>query len=188
MTRLATSFEPLRALNGDGLSDPRVTVINRDAFVWISECQDVFDTVVIDFPDPGTYSIGKLYTTRFYRMLRDRLTENARVSIQCTSPLVAPKSYWCILKTMEASGLNVRPYRVSVPTFGVWGFALAGPDRVPSIPELVTLDGTLRFLNQPVMEDLFHLPADIEPVDADLNRLNDQVLVRYYEQEWNQGP
>jgi spermidine synthase len=34
------------------------------------------------------------------------------------------------------------------------------------------------------MQDMFDLPVDIQPVDTELNRLNDQVLVRYYEQEW----
>ena len=35
-----------------------------------------------------------------------------------------------------------------------------------------------------VVQQLFELPQDLQPVDVELNRLNDQVLVRYYEQEW----
>lgn len=184
MTDLSKNFPPLRDLTGDALRDPKVTVFNRDAFVWIGEGDKKFDCVVIDFPDPGTYSIGKLYSTRFFSLLRQRVSDDAVISIQCTSPLVAPKSYWCILQTMEASGFQVRPYRVSVPTFGVWGFALASPAGTPAVPQLAEIDGSLRFLNASVMADLFNLPVDMQPVDAGLNRLNDQVLVRYYEQEW----
>lgn len=185
VTQLARQFEPLAELNGHSLSNPRVRVINEDAFVWIRDAQESFDVVVIDFPDPGTYSIGKLYTRRFFLMLRERMNDDARLSIQCTSPLVAPKSYWCILGTLQAAGFQVRPYRVSVPTFGVWGFALAGHSESElALPELNAQVRPLKFLTGPLMHDMFQLPLDMHPVEVDQNRLNNQVLVRYYEQEW----
>jgi spermidine synthase len=185
MTDLARRLEPLRSLNAQSLSDPRVTVLNRDAFVWVGETDQQFDAVVIDFPDPGSYSIGKLYTRRFFRLLELRLAPDAVVSIQCTSPLVAPKSYWCILGTMEAAGFTVRPYHVAVPTFGVWGFALASREGMSPMPDSFgTLDGDFRFLNDAVLENMFEMPADLQRVEAELNQLNNQILVRYYEQEW----
>ena len=185
MTGMARDFQLLSELNANSLSNSRVKVINEDAFVWISQTEQKFDCVVIDFPDPGSYSIGKLYSSRFFRTLRNKITDDAVLSIQCTSPLVAPKSYWCIVATMEAAGFVVRPYRVSVPTFGVWGFGLASPvGPVPPPQSLASLKGSLRFLNDSVMLDLFDLPVDMNRVDSDLNRLNDQALVRYYEQEW----
>ena len=137
MTDLARDFPLLRKLNQDALHDARVRVVNQDAFVWVGQSDEQFDAAIIDFPDPGTYSIGKLYTTRFFRLLRERLVSNGRVGIQCTSPLVAPRSFWCIIGTMEQAGFAVRPYRVSVPTFGVWGFGLASPTRRPA---MVTTD------------------------------------------------
>ena len=33
--------------------------------------RSMFDFVVVDFPDPTNYSLGKLYTTAFYRLLRE---------------------------------------------------------------------------------------------------------------------
>lgn len=184
MTQLASSLKPLRDLNGASLLDSRVEVINRDAFVWISENQETFDAVVIDFPDPGNYGIGKLYTSRFFTMLSQRMTSDAVLSIQCTSPLVAPQSYWCIIRTMESVGFRILPYRVSVPTFGVWGFALARPGGAAIQPPAKVLVDDLKFLTTPVMNDLFELPADIRRVDGDINRLNSQALVRYYQNEW----
>ncbi len=186
ITELWKHFPPLRDLNENAFADSRVTVVNRDAFVWVGESDEPFDCVIIDFPDPGTYSIGKLYTSRFFQQLKRRLSPEAVVSIQCTSPLVAPKSYWCIIETMEAVGLSVRPYRVSVPTFGVWGFALAsagaGP---PEKPRLAAINGSLRFLNDAMLASLFELPLDMQRLQCDVNRLNNQALVRYYEQEWS---
>jgi spermidine synthase len=185
MTELARQLVPLRELNEGSISRENVTVINRDAFAWVREPHEPFDVVVIDFPDPSSFSVGKLYTTFFFKMLRSSLAPDAVLSIQCTSPLVARKSYWCIVSTMEAAGYSVRPYHASVPSFGVWGFALATingnmPDPVPLAP----LIGKLRFLNDDVLPKMFLLPADIQRVDTETNQLNNQILVRYYDQEW----
>lgn len=189
MTSLAENFPPLKALNQESLQDERVTVINQDAFVWATEQEKTFDVAIIDFPDPSSYSVGKLYTTRFFQMLQGVLNDNAVVTVQCTSPLVAPQSYWCILNTMSASGFLVQPYQTSVPTFGVWGFAYArqtGSNLSDTRPweSRRELPAGLRYLDQATMQTMFQMPADIAPVDVKINRLNDQVLVRYYEQEW----
>ena len=181
MTDLSRSFPKLAELNRHSYDDPRVTVVNRDAFVWLDEPGPPFDAAIIDFPDPSTYSLGKLYTTRFYRKLQARLSPTAAVGIQCTSPLYARTTYWCIVRTLEAAGFTVRPYHVAVPSFGVWGFALAGrqPFELPAkLPE------GLRFLDSNTLPSLFVMPADLGPVPVEINRLDNQVLVRYHETDW----
>ncbi len=186
MTGLSRSFLPLRELNEGALEDPRVTVVNEDAYLWIGGESSKFDAVIIDFPDPSSYSIGKLYTTRFYRLLAQRLEDHSRVSIQCTSPLVAPKCYWSIIRTLESAGYSVRPYQATVPSFGVWGYALAS--RTPLEAAEVELNADvkpLRFLNNTELKNLFCLPSDLGPVNAQINRLDNQILVRYYDEEWN---
>jgi spermidine synthase len=191
MTQLASTFPLLSELNGHALSDPRVRIVNRDAFVWIGEqalsSESIpFDVAIIDFPDPSSYSVGKLYTTRFFNMLHRLLTPASRVSIQCTSPLVAPNSYWCVLNTLQAAGFDTRPYCAAVPSFGVWGFALASIQPMSSdLPQLPTGKFTLRFLTPQAMAGLFSLPADIQPRETELNQLNNQSLVRYYDTEWS---
>jgi spermidine synthase len=181
MTALSAQFPMLAELNRRSLSDPRVTVVNEDAMIWIQRPGAPFDAAIVDFPDPNSFALGKLYTTRFYRLLRARLGEDASVGIQCTSPLFARSSYWCIVRTLEASGFFVRPYQTTVPSFGVWGFALAklvpfeAPSRAPA---------GLRFLDDATMQGLFAFSADMGPVDVDVNRLDNQALVRYYEAEW----
>lgn len=181
MTGLAKTFPPLAALNRNAFDDPRVHVVNQDAFVWLDEGGQPYDAVIIDFPDPSTYALGKLYTTRFYRKLQQRMRVGATVGIQCTSPLVARSAYWCIIRTLEASGFSVRPYHVPVPSFGVWGFALAR--RTPfDVPAKLPAD--LRFLDSATLAALFVFPADQGPVPVEINRLDNQVLVRYHEGEW----
>ena len=60
----------LRALNGDSLRSPRVEVVNADAFAWLEQHDETFDAIVVDFPDPTNFSIGKLYTTHLLRARR----------------------------------------------------------------------------------------------------------------------
>jgi spermidine synthase len=185
MTDLSKRFPPLLELNRSSLLDPRVEVINQDAFLWINQSSEFFDAVIIDFPDPGSFSIGKLYTTHFFRKLRDRIHSNSLVSIQCTSPLVAPQSYWCIIRTLEAAGFVVKPFHASVPSFGVWGYALASLSEVALDAKRLPSDGQLRFLNPTNLIDLFTLPQDIRPLSPQINRLDNQSLVRYYDEEWH---
>ncbi|HEY2961009.1 MAG TPA: polyamine aminopropyltransferase [Pyrinomonadaceae bacterium] len=182
MTRLSTRFPLLAELNKHSFENPRVQVINEDAFIWLERTTDEpYDAAIVDFPDPNSFSLGKLYTTRFYRLLRNRVTETAGVSVQATSPMFARNSYWCIVRTLEAAGFVVKPYYTAVPSFGLWGFALArsSPFEIPAKPP----DG-LRFLDEQTLAAMFRLSKDIEPVPVEINRLDNQALVRYYEGEW----
>lgn len=193
MTRLSERFPPLARLNNNSFRDPRVRVVNEDAMSWLerdarsseatpSSSNAPFDAAVVDFPDPNTFALGKLYTTRFYRVLKSRLAPGAAISVQSTSPLFARNSFWCIMRTLEASGLAVRPYYTAVPSFGVWGFALARrePFDVPAHAPAVAL----KFLNDDSLTAMFTLSADLGPVPVEVNRLDNQSLVRYYEAEW----
>jgi spermidine synthase len=182
MTRLFSTHDELRRLNGGALLDPRVRVVNADAFTWLDQPGEPFDFAVVDFPDPSNFSLGKLYTTTFYRMLTNRLSPDATFVVQATSPLFARQAYWCIVTTIEQAGLVVAPYHVYVPSFGEWGFVLAGGAR-PAVP--TTLPDGLRFLTPRSLTELFEFPLDMARVPVEPNRLHTQQLVRYYEHEWN---
>ncbi len=182
MTKLSSSFPLLAKLNQNSFSDPRVQVINEDAFIWVEKTTEpLYDAAIVDFPDPNTFALGKLYTTRFYRLLKSRLTPSAGVSVQSTSPMFARNSYWCIIRTIEAAGFFVKPYYTAVPSFGLWGYALA---RSSSFETPQNPPAGLRFLDEQTLAAMFTLSKDIEPVPVEINRLDNQVLVRYYEGEW----
>ncbi|MBI1916262.1 MAG: polyamine aminopropyltransferase [Planctomycetes bacterium] len=200
MTRLSDRYPPLGQLNEQAYHDAKVRVVNEDAYIWVQKAPPdgrPFDVILIDFPDPHSYALGKLYTTHFYRLLKRHLTRDGAIAVQCTSPFMAPKTFWCIVKTLEASGYRVKPYHVAVPSFfGVWGFSLAKreedelkvPERVPR--DLRRPDGTpvrLRFLNDDALKAMFVFPEDMQlPADekVEVNRLDNQVVVQYHEAEW----
>jgi spermidine synthase len=45
----------------------------------------------------------------------------------------------------------------------------------------------LRFLNDEMLSSMFNLPTDLAPVDVEINRLDNQALVRYYESDVGAG-
>lgn len=186
MTTLARDFPLLAELNQRSLHDPRVRVTNADAMTWLAsgaEAEGRFDLIIIDFPDPNSFSLGKLYTTRFYRLVQRVLAENGALVVQATSPLIARRSYWCVVRTISASGLHVQPYHANVPSFGEWGFVLAA--RRPFDPPSELPDLELRFLTERTMASLFDFPRDMSEVETEVNRLNNQILVQYYGAEWS---
>lgn len=186
MTRVSYAVPALAELNRHAFDDPRVSVVNADAFVWLDNTDEpAYDIAIVDFPDPNNFALGKLYTTRFYALLKQRLRPDSSVVIQTTSPLIARRSFWCIIATLEKAGYLVKPYQTTVPSFGVWGFALAKlqPFDAPAKPPA---DVELKFLNDSTFASMFEFPTDTaRPMDdIEVNRLDNQALVRYYEDEW----
>ena len=128
-------------------------------------------------PDRGTY----IRCQRCDRPICAQCQTQAAVGVQCTSPLFARTTFWCVIRTLEAAGFAVRPYHAAVPSFGVWGFALArrGPFDLPT-----RLPPGLKFLSAETLPGLFAVPPDLGPVPVEVNRLDNQVLVRYHDSDW----
>src|SRR6185436_469357 len=116
--RLFSTQEILTRLNESSLRSPKVRVVNADAFTWLNENREKFDGIVADFPDPSNFSIGKLYTTAFFARVREALAPGGVFVVQCTSPYVARKSFWCVDETLHATGFTTEPYHAHVPSFG----------------------------------------------------------------------
>ncbi len=191
MTGLFAKDPAMAKLNGGALSSPKLRIVNTDAFQWLQGDgtdaggklaePEMFDVIIVDFPDPTNFSIGKLYTNTFYSLLAQRLSASGYAVIQTTSPLVARQSYWTVATTIESAGLHATPYHANVPSFGEWGFIIAShrPWRQPTaLPE------GLRYLEPTTLPLLFNFPKDMARVPAEVNRLSNQVLVMTYEKEW----
>ena len=181
MTKLFSSHSVLATLNNHSLTSPRVHVTNADAFPWVDANTDSFDFIVIDFPDPTNYSLGKLYTTAFYRAVARHLSTQGMLVVQSTSPMFARDSFWCIAETLKQVGLKTYPYHVYVPSFGEWGFVLASTHEYTPP---TTLPLGLRFVSVATIPTLFQFPPDMSPLPSPPNQLNSQVLVRMYENDW----
>jgi len=182
MVKAARENPLMRSLNQGAIDSPKLQVVNDDAYVWLNEQRGPFDAAIVDFPDPNNFSLGKLYTTRFYKMLRRSLSPGAPVVVQSTSPLMARASFWCVVRTMEKVGFYTQPFHAFVPSFGEWGYVLA-LDRPFEPPQKLQVGG-LRYLTDESLPTLFVMPPDMGPVEVEPNQLNNQILVQYYEAEW----
>ncbi|MFN3305352.1 MAG: polyamine aminopropyltransferase, partial [Roseateles sp.] len=183
MTTLFRDTPKLAALNGQALSSPKLRIINADAFGWLEQQTETFDVIVIDFPDPSNFAIGKLYTASFYEFVDQHLSAGGYAVVQTTSPLIARRSFWTVVTTIESVGLTATPYHAHVPSFGEWGFILASrrPFRLPT-----QFPPGLRFMNAQTLPTLLDFPPDMARVPTEVNRLSNQVLVQTFEEEWGQ--
>jgi len=123
--------QELKPLNYDKNSflnlpkDSSVTldVMNIDADRFLDEIvAKRFDIVVIDFPDPSSIDLNKLYTKEFYLKLKRLMREDAMFVVQSTSPFQSNTAFTCIGNTLEASGFETIKYHDNIPTFGEWGW------------------------------------------------------------------
>ena len=182
MTQTFATSATLTALNGGALTHPKTRVINADAAQWLEESSEQFDVILIDLPDPSNFSLGKLYSVPMYRQVARHLTDGGLIVVQSTSPYFAPNAYWSVVTTLEAAGLSTAPYHVYVPSFGEWGFVLAGKGATFPVPE--RFDVPTRYLTAATAAEMFRFPPDMARRDVEPNYLNTQILVHYFEEDW----
>lgn len=182
MTRLFSSSAELVALNKGALQDRRVQVINADAGRWLENNHDAYDFIVVDFPDPSSFGIGRLYSVPMFRLISRHLADNGYVVVQSTSPYYAPRAFWSVDATLREAGMHTWPYHCDVPSFGDWGFILAGRRADYRIPTALSVP--TRYLTPQVMRELFEFPKDRPRLQMPPNRLDEQSLVRYFEEDW----
>ncbi|MBB5019943.1 spermidine synthase [Chitinivorax tropicus] len=184
MTKLFAQAGPLVALNRGSLTDKRLAVINADAGQWLETNTDQFDAIIVDFPDPSNFGLGKLYSVPIYRLMSRHLAERGLMVIQSTSPFYAARSYWCIDATLREAGFKTWPYHAYVPSFGEWGFIIAAKHEGFVPPSRYRLP--MRFLDGDSTKLMFSFPPDMQRIEVEPNRLNNQSLVHYFEKDWAQ--
>ena len=181
MTRLCSEDETISKLNQDSLKDPKMEIVNEDAYMFLQETSQMFDVVIVDLPDPNSDVLAKLYSNVFYRLCSNVLSENGAMSVQSTSPYSARKTFWCVNATMSSEKLNVYPYHVHVPSFGDWGFNLAAKNEIPIDELQVPEDMNTDFLDTRTLQGLFAFPKDSnEEIDVEINTMSKPVIMDYY--------
>jgi spermidine synthase len=188
MTELFSRSDILTGLNNKSLLSEKLEVVHKDAFIWVREMQQAanppkFDAVISDVPDPSNFSIGKLYSKTFFTALKSIVHDRSIIAVQSTSPLIARKAFWCVNNTLQDAGFKTAPYHLNVPAFGEWGYVIATlsdytpPDKFPE---------GLKYITARSAADMFYFPPDMAHLDTKIQRLDDQALVRYFDQEWSE--
>ena len=184
VTELFRDHPLLREVNDGAFGDPRLRVHNQDAMKFLAEAPGTFDVILADLPDPSGPGLAKLYSRPWYRLVRRRLAPGGMFCTQATSPFRSRAAYWCIVHTMASADLQAAPFHAYVPTFGTWGFVLAGRE-VPD-PASIRVGVPTQFLTTDTAAGLFALPPDVSEVQTPINELNNPVISRLYRDGYHQ--
>lgn len=182
VTRLASEHPDLVRMNGHALSDPRVEVVNADAFGWLGQTSERFGVIVADFPDPHDHELAKLYSTAMYGLVRARLAPGGVAVTQSSSPYFAREVFWCVVETVRASGLTAEPYHAYVPAFGEWGFVLMA-ERPLDLASVEPVSGA-RFLTREMIPVLTVFPEDMAALPVGRSTLDDPIVATYHRRGW----
>ncbi|MCL1141129.1 polyamine aminopropyltransferase [Shewanella gaetbuli] len=183
------------ALNADSLNDPRVEIINDDAFNGVDNLianNQHFDAIIVDLPDPSHPDLNKLYSDLFYQKLNELLSADGVVTVQSTSPYHAPNAFISIGKTLKSAGFKVNQYHHNVPSFGEWGWSIAtkqglGPQQ--RLANLTQLPIENDWLTLGLVNGAFEFPANYYQ-DADkvnVNHIGSLQLYHYHLAAWSEN-
>jgi spermidine synthase len=175
----------MRDANGGSLDNPRVKLVIDDAMTWLrgpdvgrlGGRSGLFDTIIVDLPDPDTPVLGRLYSAEFYALAARALAPGGLMVVQAGSPFSTATAFWRTVSTIRAAGYAVTPYHVHVPTFGDWGFALAQRGDAAPAPRVPADAPPLRFLNQRVLDAATVFPGDIGPRSLEPSTLDNPRVV-----------
>ncbi len=108
MLYLARNHPFLQKVNHKSFHDPRVNLIVHDAFTWLQSCDQKFDAIYIDFPDPTTYDLAKLYSLEFYSLVRQCVSEDGFVAADIPNGKYFWDEYY---STFHAAGFGyIKPF------------------------------------------------------------------------------
>jgi spermidine synthase len=187
---LATKITTLTA---NSFSDSRVSVINGDAFIEIDKLlqqKQMFDTIIVDLPDPSHPDLNKLYSVNFYYRLNHLLNSDGAIVIQSTSPFHARNAFISIGKTVnQANFKQVQQYHQNVPSFGEWGWTIA-TKKGASVSERLSRNKTLSvdtvWLNAELLKGAFEFNKGFydHKDKVKINYLGSNQLYQYHQNAW----
>ena len=138
--------------------------------------------IVVDFPDPTNFSIGKLYTKTFYELVDRHLSaERLRGG---ADDLAADRAQELLDRRDDGrGGRPAAPRRTTRTCRASANGASSSPAGArsgcrPRCPRACASSIV------PGLPPLFEFPPDMARVPAEVNRLSNQVLVQTFEDEW----
>lgn len=189
MTDMARTNRLLNEVNHHSLSDPRVKILNQDAFSFVRDTNETFDAIIIDLVDPANERVAKLYSQEFYRDAHKRLYEGGVLITQASSTYFTPNAFQTIRQTIQSTttSYKVVPLSINVPSFGEWGFLIS----VPKTTKLFAsneLPSGLMYVSKDSLEKATVLPSDFRAsVEADtISTLLRPQLYHIYQQDMRQ--
>ena len=162
--------------------DPRLELVVGDGRVYVENCSETFDAIIVDLSDPveGSPAVN-LFTIQFYRLLRKRLSPGGCISIQGEG--IGPQTvrlHARIVRTLREIFPIVLPYPYFLNSFHrPDAHILVTPDQKWSVDRLVQrahqANFPLRYFSPQLARGMFHLPPYLyEAYETHTQILSDQ--------------
>lgn len=188
VTEIAKTHSIFTNMNKNALNHEKVTVINGDAFNFMENTDKFFDVILVDFPDPKSIELGRLFSYEMYRQCYKHLRPNGIIVVQAGSPYYATKAFKCIDKTLDKAGFNTIPLHNQVLTLGEWGWILGSKsipkEQLKPILRAMTFeDIETRWLTNEAMGLITSFGKDLILIDSteiEVNTIHNPVLSKYY--------
>jgi len=180
-------------LTEDSFNDPRVTVINDDAFIAIDKLlqnREQFDSIIVDLPDPSHPDLNKLYSVNFYYRLNNLLNPDGVMVVQSTSPFHAQNAFISVAKTVQAANFkSVEQYHQNIPSFGEWGWTIAtkqGASVSERLAQATEIQVPTTWLTAPLLKGAFSFNKEFydNRERVKVNYLGSNQLYQYHQKAW----
>ena len=170
----------LPSFHQGSFEDSRLELRFVSAKKYLEECQDRFDVIILDLPEPIEEGPAYLLHTReFYQVVQEKLAPEGIISLQAGSSAWGNhQCFTAIINTLKAVFPLVSPYETFIPSYGgMWGFALASQKLSPLPPAEVDskissrITKGLRFYDGLAHQGLFSLPKYLREAIAEEKRV-----------------
>ncbi len=162
--------------------DKRSELHHVDARAYLAGCEEKFDIIIIDLPDPIEEGPAYLlYTREFYQIVRDKLTDNGIISVQAGSAsLNELLNLTAVYNTLKSVFPLSYAYQIGIPCFGgPWGFCTASTHLNPPLLSPAEIDSRisarpltgLKFYDGLTHQGIFSLPKYLREALSKQKRL-----------------
>ncbi|HKK59421.1 MAG TPA: polyamine aminopropyltransferase [Salinivirga sp.] len=188
MTELGKNHPVMVEMNENALNNARVSIVNKDAYKFLSETNRFYDVIIIDLPDPKTIELGRMYSKEFYRLCYKHLRPGGAMVTQAGSPYFATRAFRCIDKTVAAAGFETVQLHNQILTLGEWGWIMGVKEgtneRVKAhLHKLQFDDIETHWINNEAMKLITSFGKDYygqEVGKVEVNKIHNPVLYKYY--------
>ena len=151
--------------------------------VWLEQAADMYDFAIVDLPDPSNFSLGKRNNVAVLSPAGTTAERERGVrayKAHLLSSHVDRSGAWSARSRTQAS--RRLPITSTCRRLANGGSCWQ-PDRRTTVPRHCPT--AFASSHKETLDALFEFPLDMTPVSVEVNRLHNQALVRYYENEWN---
>lgn len=171
-----------------------VHIVNLDAYKFVESVSGIYDIIIIDFPDPNNLTLSKLYSREFYSLLKNKLAFDGLLIQQSSSPIFAKEAFLVVGRSMQAAGFSTVPIHHPVPSFGDWGWWIAGHrERFGAkglkqrLTQNIELPSSLRYLTEDLLRGSQFFGKDALRTDKkDINTILEDRVFYYYQKAWEE--